>query len=342
MPWSARPSSWSATSVLPARDDDSRSGATSARTAPPIERFSSSAWSCISATSGETTIVTPGRTSAGSWKQKLLPNPVGSSPSTLRPSATARISGELLALRSSRVVGQVQQPCDLRGPFGDLVGEPSGGAQLLDLVGVSARLRMRRVCGSSVCASSASSVDSSAARCGLSRPWRAKNAQMRRHPSAIVVTLPPVGSPVSGSQAASSPGVEGAEERLPVGAAQCGGPGELAVGDDDDAAVPFGADEPADRLPQLQRGQRQVVRLGRDCVRVFGPASSARVLTASRRASMTGAANGANGSLLIHTSRSRLASATSTPCHRPFVPTSNPPPSSGSVNCLDRALVAED
>ena len=64
-------------------------------------------------------------------------------------------------------------------------------------------------------------------------------------------------------------GVERAEERPPVSAAQRGGTSELTVRDDNDAPMPFGADEPADGLPQLQRSQRQVVRLGRDCVRVF-------------------------------------------------------------------------
>ena len=120
---------------------------------------------------------------------------------------------------------------------------------------------MRRVCGSSVCSSSASGVHSAAARSALSRPCRAKNDQMRAQPSAIVTTLPPVR--LAGDRVGRAAGPASSEPRnvSPVGAAKCGLPGELAVADDDDAAVPFGADEPPDGLPQLQRGQRQVVRL---------------------------------------------------------------------------------
>ena len=43
----------------------------------------------MSAMSGETTSVTPGRSSAGSWKQSDLPPPVGMMASVSRPEATA-------------------------------------------------------------------------------------------------------------------------------------------------------------------------------------------------------------------------------------------------------------
>ncbi len=46
-------------------------------------------WSRISAISGETTTVSPSRSSAGSWKHSDFPPPVGITASTSRPSATA-------------------------------------------------------------------------------------------------------------------------------------------------------------------------------------------------------------------------------------------------------------
>ena len=64
---------------------------------------------------------------------------------------------------------------------------------------------------------------------------------------------------VVADQAASSE----PEEDLPVAAMQAGRAGELAVADDDHAAVVVGADEPADGLAQLHRGERQVVVLDR-------------------------------------------------------------------------------
>ena len=52
---------------------------------------SASTWSFISAISGEITTVSPGRTSAGSWKHSDLPPPVGKSAKTSRPSSDARM-----------------------------------------------------------------------------------------------------------------------------------------------------------------------------------------------------------------------------------------------------------
>ena len=49
--------------------------------------FSAATWSCISATSGETTTVRPPLTRAGTWKQSDLPEPVGITASTWRPAS---------------------------------------------------------------------------------------------------------------------------------------------------------------------------------------------------------------------------------------------------------------
>ena len=54
--------------------------------------LSSVTWSCISATSGDTTTVSPSLTSAGTWKQSDLPEPVGITASTLRPARSASIT----------------------------------------------------------------------------------------------------------------------------------------------------------------------------------------------------------------------------------------------------------
>ena len=60
------------------------------------------------------------------------------------------------------------------------------------------------------------------------------------------------------------------------------------------------------------------------------------------RAWIKGSAKGAKGSLLIHSSRTRAGSSTSTPAQRPFVPTSTPPRSwnSPSARCLPRSTAA--
>ncbi|OJT21952.1 hypothetical protein BO221_24710 [Archangium sp. Cb G35] len=48
-----------------------------------------SCWSCMSASSGETTTVVLGSSRAGSWKVSDLPAPVGITPSTSSPSSSA-------------------------------------------------------------------------------------------------------------------------------------------------------------------------------------------------------------------------------------------------------------
>ena len=45
-------------------------------------------WSCMSEMSGETTMVNPPRTSAGSWKQMDFPPPVGRTARVSRPAST--------------------------------------------------------------------------------------------------------------------------------------------------------------------------------------------------------------------------------------------------------------
>ncbi|HWV99108.1 MAG TPA: hypothetical protein VNZ64_05380 [Candidatus Acidoferrum sp.] len=52
---------------------------------------SASTWSFIRAMSGETTTVSPGRAIAGSWKQRDLPPPVGSSANTSLPASASRM-----------------------------------------------------------------------------------------------------------------------------------------------------------------------------------------------------------------------------------------------------------
>ena len=49
-----------------------------------------SVWSFIRAISGLITIVEPSITSAGSWKQRLLPDPVGISATVSRPDSAER------------------------------------------------------------------------------------------------------------------------------------------------------------------------------------------------------------------------------------------------------------
>ena len=55
-----------------------------------LVRAATSAWSFISAISGLTTTVVPSSSSAGSWKQRLLPEPVGMTTSVSRPSSADR------------------------------------------------------------------------------------------------------------------------------------------------------------------------------------------------------------------------------------------------------------
>ena len=55
-----------------------------------------STWFFMSAMSGDTTTVVPGRSSAGSWKQSDLPEPVGMTATRSRPSST-RAGGLLLS-----------------------------------------------------------------------------------------------------------------------------------------------------------------------------------------------------------------------------------------------------
>jgi hypothetical protein len=52
---------------------------------------SASTWSFISAMSGDTTTDSPGRTTAGSWKHRLFPPPVGKSAITSRPPSASRM-----------------------------------------------------------------------------------------------------------------------------------------------------------------------------------------------------------------------------------------------------------
>ena len=54
--------------------------------------LSAATWSCISATSGDTTTVRPFTTSAGTWKQSDLPEPVGITASALLPARSASIT----------------------------------------------------------------------------------------------------------------------------------------------------------------------------------------------------------------------------------------------------------
>ena len=54
--------------------------------------LSAATWSRISATSGETTTVSPSITSAGTWKHSDLPEPVGITVSTFRPPSSASIT----------------------------------------------------------------------------------------------------------------------------------------------------------------------------------------------------------------------------------------------------------
>ena len=230
----------------------------------------------ISATSGDITSVTPGRTSAGSWKQKDLPNPAGSSPSTFRPCAAASMMASCEGLRSAGVSDKRSRPPMTAARSATSRPRVPAARCCPTSSPVMARARIRRVCGSSVCSSSASGVLSSAALSAVSRPCLARNDQMRAQPSAIGTTFPPVLSPVTGSGRRrpadpSAGGSSSTQERLPVGTSQSGVPGELAVADDDDAAVLLGPDQPPDGLPQLQRGQRQVVIPGGHRIRVVCP-----------------------------------------------------------------------
>ena len=54
--------------------------------------LSAATWSCISATSGDTTTVRPSPTSAGTWKHSDLPEPVGITASALRPDSSVSIT----------------------------------------------------------------------------------------------------------------------------------------------------------------------------------------------------------------------------------------------------------
>ena len=62
----------------------------SAGSAASAPRTSACTWSCMSASSGHTTIVTPHERTAGSWKQRDLPPPVGSSTKTSLSSRMSR------------------------------------------------------------------------------------------------------------------------------------------------------------------------------------------------------------------------------------------------------------
>ena len=53
--------------------------------------FSRDTWSFINAISGDTTKHRPPMASAGTWKQRLLPPPVGSSASVSLPASAARM-----------------------------------------------------------------------------------------------------------------------------------------------------------------------------------------------------------------------------------------------------------
>ena len=69
--------------------DDSVEFSAAARTP---SSSSAATWSAISAISGETTIPTPGRTSAGIWYVSDFPPPVGISTSASPPATTCSIT----------------------------------------------------------------------------------------------------------------------------------------------------------------------------------------------------------------------------------------------------------
>ena len=116
MPWSARPSNWSATSVLPARDEDSRSGATNARTAPPIEPVQLKRLIMHEGDKRRHDDRNPRQDEGGKLKAEALAESGRQETKGVPALGDGPDHGQLAWLKVGRVVGQLQQARDSRGP----------------------------------------------------------------------------------------------------------------------------------------------------------------------------------------------------------------------------------